>query len=205
VKIGIIDYKMGNIASLRNSLEKIGSHGDLVTTAKEIKECDKLILPGVGAFNDAAEHLKDVGLDEALKEYVKSGNYLFGVCLGMQLLFEKSEESRGAKGLELIPGEVVKFNDSDIDQKLKIPHMGWNRMDVQKEDELFTGLDKNFYLYFVHSYHVNCDNRYVLGTTDYGETFVSAVRYENIYGLQPHPEKSHDSGLKILKNFVELI
>lgn len=201
MKIGIIDYKMGNIASLRNSLEKIGSHGDLVTTAEEIIGCDKLILPGVGAFNDAAEHLKEAGLDEAVKEYAKSGRYLFGVCLGMQLLFEKSEESRGAKGLELIPGEVVRFDKS---LNLKIPHMGWNRMDVQKEDAIFQGLEKSFYLYFVHSYHVKCDKKYVLGTTDYGETFASAVRHENVYGLQPHPEKSHDAGLRILKNFVEL-
>lgn len=201
MRIGIVDYKMGNIASLINSLEKVGSHGVLVSTVKEIKKCDKLILPGVGAFNDAAEHLKEANLDEAIKEYAKSGKYLFGVCLGMQLLFEKSEESQGIKGLELIKGEVVHFNKNN---NLKIPHMGWNRVDIQKEDPIFSGLAKNFYLYFVHSYHVNCDNKYILATTDYGESFVSAVRHENIYGLQPHPEKSHDNGLKILKNFVEL-
>lgn len=201
MRIGIVDYKMGNIASLINSLEKVGSHGVLVSAAEEIKKCDKLILPGVGAFNDAAEHLKEANLDEAIKEYAKSGKYLFGVCLGMQLLFEKSEESQGIKGLELIKGEVVHFNKNN---NLKIPHMGWNRVDIQKEEPIFFGLAKNFYLYFVHSYHVNCDNKYILATTDYGESFVSAVRYENIYGLQPHPEKSHDNGLKILKNFVEL-
>ena len=204
MQVGIIDYKMGNIASLRNSLDKIGAKGKVITRAEEIAACDKLILPGVGAFNDAAEHLAEAGLDEALRAYVKSGKYLFGVCLGMQLLFEKSEESRGAQGLSLIPGEVVHFSSSDKSEHLKIPHMGWNRMEVVKEDPIFAGLEKQFYLYFVHSYHVKCDARYVLGETEYGERFVSAVRYENVYGLQPHPEKSHDTGLKILKNFVEL-
>jgi len=204
MKVGIVDYKMGNIASLRNSLEKIGAQGEVVTTAEAVGKCDKLILPGVGAFNDAAEHLKEGGLDEALKAYVKSGRYLFGVCLGMQLLFEKSEESRGAEGLALIPGDVVHFKKGAKSQHLKIPHMGWNRMDVERQDPIFAGLGESFYLYFVHSYHVRCDDRYVLGRTDYGERFVSAVRHENVYGLQPHPEKSHDAGLKILKNFVEL-
>lgn len=204
MKIGIVDYKMGNIASLRNSLEKIGARAEVITEADAIAQCDKVILPGVGAFNDAAEHLKEGGLDEALKAYVKSGRYLFGVCLGMQLLFEKSEESRGAHGLDLIPGDVVHFDKGDGKMQLKIPHMGWNRMELEKSDPIFSGLGEHFYLYFVHSYHVRCDDRYVLGRTDYGENFVSAVRHENVYGLQPHPEKSHDAGLKILKNFVEL-
>ena len=201
--IGIIDYKMGNIASLRNSLAKIGAEAKVVTTPKAIKSCDKLILPGVGAFNDAAEHLAQDGLDGAIKEFVQSGKYLFGVCLGMQLLFEKSEESRGARGLSLIPGEVVHFRNSDKTLHLKIPHMGWNLM-RKKEDPIFQGLPESFYLYFVHSYHVQCDERYTIGSADYGETFTAAVHHENSYGLQPHPEKSHDTGLKILKNFVEL-
>ncbi len=202
--VGIVDYKMGNIASLRNSLDKIGATPKVITGADEVAACDKLILPGVGAFNDAAEHLAEAGLDEALKAYVTSGKDLFGVCLGMQLLFEKSEESRGAAGLSLIPGEVVHFSNSDKSEHLKIPHMGWNRMEVVREDPIFAGLAKQFYLYFVHSYHVTCAEPYVLGETEYGERFVSAVRHENVYGLQPHPEKSHDTGLKILKNFVEL-
>jgi glutamine amidotransferase len=204
MKIGIIDYKMGNIASLRNSLEKIGADAEIITDAEMIAGYGKVILPGVGAFHDAAEHLKMMGMDEALASYVKSGNYLFGVCLGMQLLFEKSEESHGATGLSLIPGDVVHFRNSDANLHLKIPHMGWNRMEVVKDDPIFEGLEEAFYLYFVHSYHVRCNAQYVLGETEYGERFVSAVRHGNIYGLQPHPEKSHDRGLKILKNFVEL-
>ncbi len=203
MSIGIIDYKMGNIASLRNSLTKIGAVAKVVSTPEEIKACDKLILPGVGAFNDAAEHLAEGGLDEAIKAFAQSGNYLFGVCLGMQLLFEKSEESRGAVGLSLIPGEVVHFRNNDKNLHLKIPHMGWNRMS-RTDDPIFAGLPEAFYLYFVHSYHASCDSRYVIGSADYGETFTAAVRRENIYGLQPHPEKSHETGLKILKNFVEL-
>ena len=203
MKIGIIDYKMGNIASLQNSFEKIGVTPSLISDPEALISCDKVILPGVGAFHDAAEHLSENGMDEAILSYAKSGKDLFGICLGLQLLFQNSEESRGAEGLGLIPGKVVHFSSNTPKEQLKIPHMGWNKMFVSKEDALFNGIE-NPYLYFVHSYHVECDDKYVLGRTDYGETFVSAVRHENVIGLQPHPEKSHDHGLKILKNFSDL-
>lgn len=203
MNIGIIDYKMGNLASLKNSFAKIGKEAAVVTKAEEILRCDKLILPGVGGFGDAVSHLEEEALDEAIKEYVKSGKDLLGVCLGMQLLFESSNESVGKRGLSFIPGKVVKFDKKIAGHQIKIPHMGWNLTDT-KESKIFDGLKNSFYLYYVHSYHGVCDEKYVIGSTHYGYDFVSAVNHENIYGLQPHPEKSHDDGLKILQNFINL-
>jgi len=201
MKIGIVDYNMGNLASVRNAFKKINAEAEVVSKPEKIKNYDKLILPGVGAFGDAVEHLKTSGLDEAITEFVKSGKYLLGVCLGMQLLFEKSYEFGEHEGFGFIEGEVVKF-DKEKAKNHKIPHMGWNKL-FHKNSPLFEGLD-NPYLYFVHSYHVVCDDKYAIGKTIYGYEFVSAVNKDNIFGFQPHPEKSHNAGLKILKNFVEL-
>jgi len=201
MKIGIVDYNMGNLASVKNAFKKIDADAEVVSVPEKIKDYDKLILPGVGAFGDAVEHLKTSGLDEAIKEFVKSGKYLLGVCLGMQLLFEKSYEFGEHAGFGFIEGEVVKF-DKEKAKNHKIPHMGWNKL-FHKNSPLFKGLD-NPYLYFVHSYHVVCDDKYAIGKTLYGYEFVSAVNKDNIFGFQPHPEKSHNAGLKILKNFVEL-
>ncbi len=201
VKIGIVDYNMGNLASVKNALKKIGSNAEVVKEAQKLKNYDKLILPGVGAFADAMEHLNKTGLDEAIKEFVKTGKYLLGVCLGMQLLFETSEEFGENKGLGLIKGRVVYF-DRKKTKGYKIPHMGWNKL-FNKHSPLFEGLN-NPYLYFVHSLHALCDEKYVIGKTIYGYEFVSAVNKENVFGVQPHPEKSHNEGLKILKNFVKM-
>jgi len=148
------------------------------------------------------EHLKESFLDEAIKEFIKSGKYVLGVCLGMQLLFEKSQEFGEHKGLGIIEGEVVRF-DKSIEKDHKVPHMGWNKMFFKKNVPLFEGL-KNPYLYFVHSFHVVCDDKYAIGKTIYGYEFVSAVNKDNVFGFQPHPEKSHNAGLKILDNFVKL-
>jgi len=200
MKIGIVDYNMGNLASVKNAFRKIGAVAEIVREPEKIKKYDKLILPGVGAFGDAIKHLKETQMDEAIKEFVKSGKYLLGVCLGMQLLFEKSEEFGEHEGLGFIEGKVVYFDKSKV--KRKIPHMGWNKMFI-KHSPLFNGLN-NPYLYFVHSLHVVCDEKYVIGRTIYGYEFVSAVNKENIFGFQPHPEKSHNEGLKILENFVNL-
>jgi len=201
MKIGIVDYNMGNLASVKNALKKIKADAEIIKDAEKIKNYDKLILPGVGAFGDATLHLKSTGLDEAIKEYAQSGKYLLGVCLGMQLLFEKSEEFGQNQGLGLIKGEVVYFDRQRVGEH-KIPHMGWNKM-FNKKSFIFKNLE-NPYLYFVHSLHVVCDEKYAIGKTVYGYEFVSAVNKENIFGLQPHPEKSHNEGLKILKNFVDL-
>ena len=150
------------------------------------------------------EHLHERNMVEALKEYAASGKYMFGICLGMQLLFQSSEEFGNHEGLGFIKGNVKAFDITKFDEKLKIPHMGWNRMFTENHP-LFNNLDKNHYLYFVHSYHVECKNKEdIIGRTDYGYEFTSAVAHENIIGFQPHPEKSHENGLKILENFINL-
>jgi len=201
--IGIVDYNMGNLASVINAFESIGAKIAVESEPNKLKDYDKLILPGVGAFGDAMEHLKANGMDIAVKEYAKSGKPLLGICLGMQLLFESSQEFGEHRGLGLIEGRVVPFDKSKFDHKLKVPHMGWNELFIQKETPLFSGLNDP-YLYFVHSYHIVCDDKYAIGKTYYGYEFVSAVQRDNIYGIQPHPEKSHNNGLKIIENFVNL-
>ena len=202
--IGIVDYNMGNLASVINAFAKIGADATLESDPTKLDQYDKLILPGVGAFGDAMAHLKENGMDEAVIDYAKTGKPLLGICLGMQLLFESSEEFGAHKGLGLIPGEVLAFNENKFDHPQKVPHMGWNELFVQEETPLFDNLKKDFYLYFVHSYHVVCDNKYAIGKTHYGYEFVSAVQNGNIYGIQPHPEKSHKNGLTIIENFSKL-
>jgi len=231
--IGIVDYNMGNLASVINAFAKVGADATLESDPSRISSYDKLILPGVGAFGDAMEHLKENGMDEAVKAFAKSGKPLLGICLGMQLLFESSDEFGETQGLGLIPGKVIAFDENKFDHPLKVPHMGWNELFVQnitnrhaeldsasqqaldtgeilnrvQDDErsvLFEGLPKDFYLYFVHSYHAVCDEQYAIGKTHYGYEFVSAVQNGNIYGIQPHPEKSHENGLKIIENFSKL-
>jgi len=202
--IGIVDYNMGNLASVINAFEIQGAKIVVESDPSKLQNYEKLILPGVGAYADAMEHLKENGMDEAVKAYAMTGKPLLGICLGMQLLFESSEEFGETEGLGLIEGKVVSFDESKFDHKLKVPHMGWNEMFKQKDMPLFDGLDKEFYLYFVHSFHAVCDDQYAIGKTYYGYEFVSAVNKDNIYGIQPHPEKSHENGLKIIENFIKL-
>jgi glutamine amidotransferase len=195
---------MGNLASVINAFKKVGADARLESDPSKISQYDKLILPGVGAFGDAMEHLQSNGMDEAVKAYASSGKPLLGICLGMQLLFESSEEFGSTKGLGLIPGKVVAFDEPKFDHPQKVPHMGWNELFVQNNTAIFDGLEKDFYLYFVHSFHAICDDKYAIGKTHYGYEFVSAVQNNNIYGIQPHPEKSHENGLKIIENFVKI-
>jgi glutamine amidotransferase len=225
--IGIVDYNMGNLASVINAFKKIGADAVLESDPSKLMQYDRLILPGVGAFGDAMTHLKSNGMDEAVKAFAASGKPLLGICLGMQLLFESSEEFGETKGLGLIPGNVVAFDEKSFDHPQKIPHMGWNELFLQKNlsrhaeldsvsqeipdqvrndrtSPLFAGLPDEFYLYFVHSFHAVCHDTYAIGKTHYGYEFVSAVQNGNIYGIQPHPEKSHENGLKIIKNFTKL-
>ena len=212
--IGIVDYNMGNLASVINAFAKVGADATLESDPSKLSKYDKLILPGVGAFGDAMEHLQSNGMDEAVKAYALSGKPLLGICLGMQLLFESSEEfakdSNGTQGLSLIPGKVVAFDETKFDHPQKVPHMGWNELFQQpvgadlRVCPLFEGLPSDFYLYFVHSFHAECHDKYVIGKTHYGYEFVSAVQNDNIYGIQPHPEKSHENGLKIIENFAKL-
>ncbi len=202
--IGIVDYNMGNLASVINAFNKIGASIRVESNPLKLKDYDKIILPGVGAFGDAMQHLKESEMDSAIIDFVSTNRPLLGICLGMQLLFNSSKEFGDHRGLGLIDGEVVPFNREKFDHKLKVPHMGWNEIFKKKDTPLFNGLRDEFYLYFVHSYHVQCDNRYVIGKSYYGYEFVSAVNRDNIYGIQPHPEKSHKNGLKIIENFIEL-
>ena len=202
--IAIVDYNMGNLASVKNAFAKLGKETVVESNPAKFKEYDKLILPGVGAFGDAMEHLRERDMINAIKEFAASGKPMIGICLGMQLLFESSEEFGEHEGLGLIKGHVKAFDSSKFSEPLKVPHMGWNRM-FTKEHPLFDGLDENHYLYFVHTYHVTCtDSKDIIGETDYGYRFTSAVAHNNIMGIQPHPEKSHENGLKILENFIKL-
>ncbi|MBU0721163.1 imidazole glycerol phosphate synthase subunit HisH [bacterium] len=202
--IAIVDYNMGNLASVQNAFAKLGKNTVVESDPTKFKNYDKLVLPGVGAFGDAMEHLKERDMIEAIKEFAASGKPILGICLGMQLLFQSSEEFGSNEGLGLIKGRVVAFDTAKFSEPLKVPHMGWNRM-FTKEHPLFAGLDEEHYLYFVHSFHAVCDNQQdIIGTTNYGYDFTSAVACANVMGIQPHPEKSHKNGLKILENFINL-
>lgn len=202
--IGIVDYRMGNLASVMNALEQAGEKAVVESDPDKLHSYDKIILPGVGAFADAMEHLQERGMDQAVKAYAKSGKHLLGICLGMQLLFDSSEEFGPTQGLGLISGNVVAFDPTKFSTPLKVPHMGWNRM-FTVDHPLFKGMDEAHYLYFVHSYHAVCNrSEDSIGESVYGYRFTSAVGRENVMGIQPHPEKSHQNGLKILENFIRL-
>jgi len=202
--IGVVNYNMGNLASVMNAFAELGIKAEVQSDPEKFASYDKLFLPGVGAFGDAMSHLRDSGADKAIKEFASTGKPMLGICLGMQLLFDSSEEFGEHKGLGLIEGKVVQFDKSKFQTPLKVPHMGWNEMFVRNNTPLFDGMSDDFYLYFVHSYHAVCDDKYAIGKTNYGYEFVSSVQKDNIFGVQPHPEKSHDNGLKILRNFGKL-
>lgn len=199
--IGIINYGMGNIASLVNSFEKIGKKARLLKDPCDVKACDKLILPGVGAFGDAAKSLETSGFKAAVIDYVKTGKDLLGICLGMQLLFKNSAECAGScSGFGFFDGNVLKFSKTP---GVKIPHMGWNKISYKSTAAgIFKGLDAPPYLYFVHSYYCPV-TEFTVATAFYGKEFSAALQKDNIFGLQPHPEKSHKNGLKILENFCK--
>jgi len=201
--IAIIDYGVGNLFSLTSSFRYVGA--DIVVTSdpNQIKKADKIILPGVGAFGDAIKKLRDTGLDKVVIEEAKNGKPLMGICLGMQLLFEKSYEYGEYEGLGLLKGSVVPM-EGYIDASLKIPHIGWNALDIKKESPLFKYLKNGDCVYFVHSYFAKDCEQSLLATTEYGKELTGAVAYKNIYGCQFHPEKSGDVGLKILKAFCEM-
>ena len=202
--IAIIDYGVGNLFSLTSSLNSIGADIVITNDAVKIKKCDKIILPGVGAFEDAIGKLKKTGLDEVLIDEAKNGKPILGICLGMQLLFEKSYEYGCFEGLGLIKGEVTSLKGY-IDDDLKIPHMGWNALNFPngQKDELFKYINEGDYVYFVHSYHgVNTPS--VIATSNYSYDVCACVRNKNVFGCQFHPEKSGDVGLNILRAYCEM-
>ena len=201
--IAIIDYGVGNLFSLTSSFKYVGADVIVTSAPEEIKKADKIILPGVGAFGDAIKKLKDSGLDKVVIEEANNGKPLMGICLGMQLLFEKSYEYGEHNGLGLLKGSVVPM-ENYIDKSLKIPHIGWNALSIEKESPLFKYLKNGDHVYFVHSYFAKDCDESLLATTEYGKKLTAAVAYKNVYGCQFHPEKSGDIGLKILKAFCEL-
>ncbi len=197
-KAVIFDYGVGNLLSLKTALEKAGLEATIGTSAKELADADAIALPGVGAFTPAASKLDSV--KDTLLNKIQSGTPLLGICLGLQLFFEKSEEGPG-NGLSLFKGKNVRLPNT-----VKVPHMGWNTLNIVKQNELFDGIPEGSYVYFVHSlYPVPADKSIICTQTEYGTTFTSAIASKNIYGTQFHPEKSGDLGLKILKNFAKIV
>jgi len=199
----IIDYGVGNLFSLRCSLAAIGEEAAVSDSADGLRRADRLILPGVGAFGDAAEKLRGSGLDRAVLSEAAAGKPLLGICLGMQLLFERGLEYGEHAGLGLIPGVVRPIADV-IPKGLKIPHIGWNALSLRGACPLFSDTKDGAFVYFVHSYFADCGEEYVSAYTDYGAPLTAAVRRGNVYGCQFHPEKSGSAGLAILKNFCRL-
>lgn len=199
--IAIIDYGVGNLFSLTSSFKAIGEEVIITSDVEIIKQADKLILPGVGAFGDASKKLFDSGLDKVILEEVKNKKPLLGVCLGMQMLFDESHEFGIYKGLGLINGEVVYM---DLPNDYKIPHIGWNALHFKKQSPILKYIEEKDFVYFVHSYHaVDCEESLV-ATTAYGREITAIVQSGNVFGCQFHPEKSGDVGLKILKAFAEI-
>lgn len=201
--IAIIDYGVGNLFSLARSFAAIGAEVEITSDPEKICAADKILLPGVGAFGDAAEKLSSTGLNQIVVQQAQAGKPLLGICLGMQLLFEQSLEYGSHKGLGLIPGRVIPMQQV-IPQGLKIPHMGWNALNFQQESPLLSKIKDGDFVYFVHSYcAVDCEDS-VIATADYGAPVTAAVQKNNVFGCQFHPEKSGTVGLNILRSFAEM-
>ena len=200
--IAIIDYGMGNLASVQNAFLKLGYAAHTTNRPEEILAAEKVVLPGVGAFADAIANIRSLGLDRTIYELVARGTPLLGICLGLQLLFTESYENGIHRGLDIIPGRVEKFQ---LPPQYKVPQIGWNNIEVNPGSRLLAGIPSGSYFYFVHSYYVVPDDESVVAArTKYGIKFVSAIEKGNLFATQFHPEKSSDLGLKILKNFGEL-
>lgn len=200
--IAIVDYGVGNLFSLKSSLEMIGADSFVSSDSDEISKADKIILPGVGAFSDAAKKLRDTQLDKVIISEAKNGKDILGICLGMQLLFDKSYEYGEYDGLGLIKGEVRSISEV-IDKEYKIPHIGWNGLKFKKNSKLFRYIKDGDYVYFVHSYAaMNCPQS-ITSVAEYGAELTASVEEKNVYGCQFHPEKSGEVGLSILRAFCE--
>ncbi|WP_418540578.1 imidazole glycerol phosphate synthase subunit HisH [Massilistercora timonensis] len=200
--IAIIDYDAGNIRSVEKALQFLGQEVKITRDREEILGADKVVLPGVGSFGDAMGKLHQYGLVEVIRQVAEKKTPFLGICLGLQLLFERSDESPGVEGLGILKGEILRIPEGE---GRKIPHMGWNSLELRNQGRLFAGLSGEPYVYFVHSYYLKArDEQIVKATTEYGVTIHASVEQDNIFACQFHPEKSSDTGLKILKNFVEL-
>ncbi|MFQ5857859.1 MAG: imidazole glycerol phosphate synthase subunit HisH [Anaerolineae bacterium] len=200
--MAIIDYGMGNLRSVQKAFEHIGAQAIIAAEAHVIDQAPAVVLPGVGAFGDAMNNLRRAGLDAAIHRAVEAGKPFLGICLGQQLMFETSQEMGQHRGLEIFHGHVRRFPDG----KLKVPHIGWNQIHIQRDDPLLAGVVPESFAYFVHSYYVEPEEEdVVLATTDYGIDFASIVGQDRVWGIQFHPEKSQDVGLRILENFVRAV
>lgn len=201
--IAIIDYDAGNIRSVEKALLLLGQEVKITSDAQEILTADKVILPGVGAFGDAMDNLKARGLDSVIHQAVEKGTPFLGICLGLQLLFERSDEAPGVEGLGILKGEIVRIPAAE---GLKIPHMGWNSLHVSNNGRLFQGIKEGAYVYFVHSYYLRAqEEEIVKASTEYGVHIHASVEKGNVFACQFHPEKSSEVGLQILRNFVTIV
>ena len=200
--IAIIDYDAGNLKSVEKALLSLGQEVLVTRECSELLAADKVILPGVGNFGDAMEKLKAYGLVDVIREIAQQGKPFLGICLGLQLLFERSEEAPGVEGLRILKGEIVRIPDTP---GLKIPHIGWNSLTLQNDGRLFRGVEGEPYVYFVHSYYLKAEEpQIVKAATEYGTLIHASVEQGNVFACQFHPEKSSQVGLKLLKNFAEL-
>lgn len=200
--IAIIDYDAGNIKSVEKAFLSLGQKVVITANREEILKADKVVLPGVGAFGDAMDHLTVSGLDNVIREVVENETPFLGICLGLQVLFERSDEAPGVKGLGILKGEICRIPKVE---NLKIPHMGWNSLHLENNGRLFKGIEEQAYVYFVHSYYLKAENTEIVkATTEYGVQIHASVEQNNVFACQFHPEKSSDVGLKILENFVKL-
>jgi len=200
--IAIIDYDAGNIKSVEKALIFLGEQPVITRDKETLLKADKVILPGVGAFGDAMARLEEYGLIPIINEIVAKGTPFLGICLGLQLLFEESDEAPGVKGLSILEGKIQRIPESD---GLKVPQIGWNSLHFDNEGSLFKGVDEGAYVYFVHSYYLEAkDEKIVTASTEYGVHVHASVQKDNVYACQFHPEKSSDVGLKMIKNFIEL-
>ena len=201
--IAIIDYDAGNIKSVEKALLMLGEEACITRDKEVLLNADKVILPGVGAFGNAMEKIHEYGLYEVIWEIVRKGTPFLGICLGLQLLFEESEESPGVKGLGILPGKILRIPDNN--SSLKIPQIGWNSLSFPNKGKLFEGLEEGCYVYFVHSYYLKAEEKdIVTAATEYGTTIHASVEKDNVFACQFHPEKSSAVGLKILENFIRL-
>ena len=202
--VAILDYGMANLRSVQKAFEHVAARADIIATPDQIDACDKLVLPGVGAFRDAVATLRQAGHDQAIRRHIERGKLFLGICLGLQMLFDVGYEDGQHVGLGVLKGKCVRF-DVDDTLNLKVPHMGWNQLQLRRPSPLFKDLPDAPGVYFVHGYHVVPDDDAVIATTtDYGRPFVSSVWRDNVMATQFHPEKSQRVGLKILANFAAL-
>lgn len=200
--VAVIDYDAGNIRSVEKAVEALGKQAVVTRRPEEILTADHVILPGVGAFGDAMEKLRKYELAGVIRETAARGTPFLGICLGLQLLFDSSEESEGVEGLGILPGRIVRIPEG---KDLKIPHIGWNSLSYPHQGRLFAGIPEQSYVYFVHSYYLQADEAEIVkATTEYGVEIHASVEKDNIFACQYHPEKSSGTGMRILKNFLEI-